>query len=67
MSSTAVAESERAGSEPLPKRFQHVWEAFAEVVPADVADPGLAVATDPAARIHPDPTTRTAATAARTV
>jgi phosphotransferase family enzyme len=49
MSSPAVARAERAGSDLLPKQLEHGWEAFAELVPADVADPVLAAAKDPAA------------------
>jgi hypothetical protein len=47
MSSPAVARTERAGSDLLPKQFEHAWEAFAEIVPADVAEPVLAAAEDP--------------------
>lgn len=37
MASPAVAHAERAGSDLLPKQFEHAWEAFSEIVPADVA------------------------------
>lgn len=47
MSSPAVARTERAGSDLLPKQFEHAWEAFAEIVPADIAGPVLAAAEDP--------------------
>jgi hypothetical protein len=41
MSALAVAERERAGLDILPKQFEAAWEAFAEVVHDDVADPIL--------------------------
>ena len=47
MSSPAVADAERAGPDLLPKQFEHGWEAFAELVPADVAGAVLALAADP--------------------
>jgi aminoglycoside phosphotransferase (APT) family kinase protein len=47
MASPAVARAERAGSDLLPKQFEHAWEAFADAVGADVADPVLAAADDP--------------------
>jgi len=47
MTSPAVAEAERMGSDLLPKQFEHAWEAFAELVPADVAEPVLALASEP--------------------
>jgi hypothetical protein len=47
MSSAAVADAERAGPDLLPKQFEHGWEAFAEIVPADVADAVLALVADP--------------------
>jgi aminoglycoside phosphotransferase (APT) family kinase protein len=47
MASPAVAAAERAGSDLLPKQFEHAWEAFAEIVPADVAEPVLALASAP--------------------
>ena len=47
MASPAVAEAERPHSDLLPKQFEHAWEAFAEVVDADVAEPVLALARDP--------------------
>jgi Ser/Thr protein kinase RdoA (MazF antagonist) len=48
MASRAVAHAERAGSDLLPKQFEHAWEAFSEVVPPDVAEPVLRLADDPA-------------------
>ncbi|HEX8101914.1 MAG TPA: phosphotransferase [Solirubrobacteraceae bacterium] len=42
MSTPAVAEAERAGADLLPKQFEHGWEAFGDVVDADVADAVLA-------------------------
>jgi hypothetical protein len=47
MSSPEVADAERAGPDLLPKQFEHGWEAFADVVPADVAEPVLTLAHDP--------------------
>jgi aminoglycoside phosphotransferase (APT) family kinase protein len=47
MASPAVAASERSGPDLLPKQFEHGWEAFAELVAADVAEPVLAAAADP--------------------
>jgi hypothetical protein len=41
MSALAVAQRERAGLDILPKQFEAAWEAFAEVVHDDVADPIL--------------------------
>jgi len=49
MTSRPVARAERRGSDLLPKQFEHAWEAFAEVVPADVSEPVLAAADDPRA------------------
>jgi aminoglycoside phosphotransferase (APT) family kinase protein len=49
MSSPAIAEEERTGNDLLPKQFEAAWEAFAEVVDDDVAEPVLAAATDPSA------------------
>jgi aminoglycoside phosphotransferase (APT) family kinase protein len=46
MSSPAVARAERAGSDLLPKQFEHAFEAFAEIVPSAVADPVLAAVED---------------------
>jgi hypothetical protein len=47
MSSPAVADAERLSTDLLPKQFEHGWEALAEIVPADVADPVLALAANP--------------------
>ena len=47
MASPAVAHAERGGSDLLPKQFEHAWEAFAEVVHADVSEPVLRLADDP--------------------
>ena len=38
MSSPAVADAERPHSDLLPKQFEQGWDAFVELVPADVAD-----------------------------
>jgi hypothetical protein len=43
----AIAESERAGLDLLPKQFEVFWEAFAEAVHADVADGVLGLLQDP--------------------
>ena len=45
----AVAERERAGMDLLPKQFEAAWEAFAEAVDGDVADPVLALVDEPVA------------------
>ncbi|HSJ73063.1 MAG TPA: hypothetical protein VK904_02005, partial [Miltoncostaeaceae bacterium] len=45
--SPQVAERERAGHDLLPNQLEAAWEAFATVVPRDVADPVLAVLADP--------------------
>jgi aminoglycoside phosphotransferase (APT) family kinase protein len=37
IASPAVSEAERAGPDLLPKQFELGWEAFAEIVPDDVA------------------------------
>jgi aminoglycoside phosphotransferase (APT) family kinase protein len=47
MASPATARAERAGSDLLPKQFEHAWEAFAEIVEPDVAGAVLAAAEDP--------------------
>ena len=47
MSAPAVSEAERTGSDLLPKQFEHAWEAFADVVDADVADAVLALVAAP--------------------
>ena len=41
-------DAERADPDLLPKQFEHGWDAFAEVVAADVAEPVLALAREPA-------------------
>jgi Phosphotransferase enzyme family len=48
MSALAVAKRERAGLDILPKQFEAAWEAFAEVVDDDVADPILSLLERPA-------------------
>ncbi|HEX2508154.1 MAG TPA: hypothetical protein VHK23_07515 [Miltoncostaeaceae bacterium] len=47
--SPQVAERERAGLDLLPNQLEAAWEAFATVVPRDVADPVLAVLAHPEA------------------
>ena len=47
--SPKVAERERPGIDLLPNQLEAAWEAFATVVPQDVADPVLAVLA------HPEP------------
>ena len=42
-----VAELERDGVDLLPKQFEAAWEALAEAVEADVAEPILALLDDP--------------------
>jgi Ser/Thr protein kinase RdoA (MazF antagonist) len=42
-----TAEVERPGSDLLPKQFEAAWEAFAEAVPQDVAEPVLRSVEDP--------------------
>jgi aminoglycoside phosphotransferase (APT) family kinase protein len=49
MSSPRVAQAERAGPDLLPKQLDAAWDAFAEAVPADVADEVLAAAWAPSA------------------
>jgi aminoglycoside phosphotransferase (APT) family kinase protein len=44
-----VAERERAGLDLLPNQLDAAWEAFAEAVPRDVADPVLAALEAPEA------------------
>ena len=48
MASPTVAETERAGSDLLPKQFEHAWAAFVEIVEDDVAGAVLEAAVDPA-------------------
>lgn len=45
--SPAVAESERAGLDLLPKQFEVFWEAFAEAVDADVAEGVVSLLQNP--------------------
>jgi hypothetical protein len=47
MASPTIADTERAGTDLLPKQFEHGWEAFADVVSRDVAEPVVALARDP--------------------
>jgi Phosphotransferase enzyme family len=47
LASPKVAERERAGLDLLPKQFEAAWEAFAEVVEAEVATAVVALADDP--------------------
>ncbi len=42
-----VAVRERAGLDLLPNQLEAAWEAFAEAVPSDVAEPVLALLADP--------------------
>jgi aminoglycoside phosphotransferase (APT) family kinase protein len=62
MSGPAVADAERPHPDLLPKQFEQGWDAFAELVPADVADPVLdltrapAVLADALLRAHGAPT-----------
>jgi hypothetical protein len=45
--SPAIAESERAGLDLLPKQYEVFWEAFAEAVDFDVAEGVLSLHQDP--------------------
>jgi hypothetical protein len=45
--SPAIAHAERDGLDLLPKQYEAFWEAFAEAVEADVAEPVLALLADP--------------------
>jgi hypothetical protein len=47
MSGFGVADAERPHPDLLPKQFEQGWDAFAELVPADVADRVLELARDP--------------------
>jgi len=49
MSTPAVADAERAQPDLLPKQFEQGWDAFAELVPGDVADVVLDLVGRPAA------------------
>jgi len=42
-----ISEAERDGVDLLPKQYEAFWEAFAEVVEPDVAEPVLALLSDP--------------------
>jgi aminoglycoside phosphotransferase (APT) family kinase protein len=42
-----ISEAERDGLDLLPKQYEAFWEAFAEAVHADVAEPVLALLDDP--------------------
>jgi hypothetical protein len=46
--SPAIGEAERDGLDLLPKQYAAFWEAFAEAVDDDVAEPVLALVDDPA-------------------
>jgi len=46
--SPAIGEAERDGLDLLPKQYGVFWEAFAEAVDRDVAEPVLALVDDPA-------------------
>ena len=62
MSSPAVADAERRHPDLLPKQFEQGWDAFAELVPGDVADAVLELTRHPEAladalvRAHGAPT-----------
>jgi aminoglycoside phosphotransferase (APT) family kinase protein len=62
MSSPAVAETERPNPDLLPKQFEQGWDAFEELVDADVADAVLELTDRPSAladalvRAHDAPT-----------
>ena len=47
MSTPAVADAERANPDLLPKQFEQGWDAFRELVPADVADAVLGLTESP--------------------
>jgi hypothetical protein len=46
--SPAIAAAERDGLDLLPKQYEVFWEAFADAVDGDVAEPVLALVEDPA-------------------
>ncbi|MEK6229583.1 MAG: hypothetical protein AABM66_13585 [Actinomycetota bacterium] len=46
--SPAIATAERDGLDLLPKQYEAFWDAFAEAVDGDVAEPVLALLEDPA-------------------
>ena len=48
ISSPAIAEAERDGSDVIPKQIETAWEAFAEAADEDVAQAVLANLADPA-------------------
>lgn len=62
MNTPAVADAERRNPDLLPKQFEQGWDAFAELVPADVAGAVLGYVSDPQAladallRAHGAPT-----------
>jgi thiamine kinase-like enzyme len=47
MSSAAVADAERQNPDLLPKQFEQGWDAFAELVPADVSEAVLGLTHHP--------------------
>ena len=47
MAAPATAERERAGLDVLPKQIEAAWEAFAEAVDSDVAEPCSSSSTEP--------------------
>ncbi len=47
MSTPGVADAERSQPDLLPKQFEQGWDAFAELVPADVRDSVLELTRDP--------------------
>jgi hypothetical protein len=49
MASLPVAELERGGQDLLPKQLETAWDAFADVVPDDVAGEIMTAARDPGA------------------
>ena len=50
MSSPRVADAERDSPDLLPEQIELAWEAFADVCPADLAEPVLRLARDTRAR-----------------
>lgn len=48
MSGPGVADAERPHPDLLPKQFEQGWDAFAELVPADVSEPVLDLTRRPA-------------------
>ena len=47
MSTPGVADAERSQPDLLPKQFEQGWDAFGEIVAADVAEAVLGLAADP--------------------